>query len=125
MKLYQPGEPWESYPPTPEDKTRIEWYEKSKLLRKGKHKEFFKANHFVESNDLTYIVVNFCSLISLVSADLLFGEDIALKSISKNKDVDNAITEITNRSRLQNRLWRSAFSSSGRGDAVVAPHAGA
>ena len=119
MKLYQPGEPWEHYPPTTEDKARIEWYEKAKLLRKGKHQEVFDMTGFSETADLKYLVVNFCSLISLVSADLLFGEDIELKSVSKNKDVDSAIAEITKRSNLQNRLWRSAFSSSGRGDAVI------
>lgn len=97
---------------------RLHTYEVNERLLEGKHFEAFAIegeSAFSERyNKLRYIVANFNALVAKVSADMLFGEDVAFYA-DKNQDfVDGLVYN----NKLSTQLLESAISNSALGDAL-------
>lgn len=108
----------------PVDSERLEGYTERKLLFKSEHQKVFKnvqdeLDKLLYGKDnkeiaaTTYLVANYCGLISRLSADLLFGENPVITS-------ENEVVEtIIKNNRLYTMLYESALGGSYRGDSVL------
>ncbi len=116
MSYLKPGDDW---PPTQEDRERIKRYKDNKQLFKGSHDEVFKnVQRRLENQDqkvMTYLVANYCGLLSKLSADMLFGEQPEFKT--QNETTNERLQELISNNNLYNGLYESAMGNSYRGDA--------
>ena len=116
MSYLKTGDYW---PPAEEDRNRIEKYLENKQLFKGQHDEVFKkVQRRLESQDqnvMTYLVTNYCGLLSKLSADMLFGENPKFKA--ENDNTNNRLQELISENKLYTSLYESALGNSYRGDA--------
>lgn len=111
----------DTWPPTQKDRNRLEKYKENKELFEGSHDEAFKdVQDKLNSNDvqaMTYLVMNYCGLLSKLSADMLFGES---PEISGEEDaVDDRLKELMNQNNFFTNLYETALGSSYRGDACL------
>jgi len=108
----------DSWPPTDDDRKRIEKYKENKKLFRGRHDEIFKdVQRRLESSDqkaMTYLVANYCGLLSKLSADMLFGEQPKFKV--KAEKTDSKLQELITQNKLYTGLYESALGNSYRGD---------
>lgn len=117
MSYFEKGDRW---PPTREDQERIEKYEKNEKLFKSQHEEVFKKLQQEldpEEKGMTYLVANYCGLLSRLSADMLFGEHPKIKA--ENDDTNQAIEDMVDKNNLYTSLYESALGNSYRGDACL------
>lgn len=116
MSYLSAGDYW---PPTEEDRNRIERYRENKKLFKGEHDEVFReVQQRLETKDkkvMTYLVVNYCGLLSKLSADMLFGETPRINVV--NEKTDKRLRELIAKNKLYTGLYESALGNSYRGDA--------
>lgn len=116
MSYLKKGDYW---PPTEEDRNRVKRYKENKNLFKGSHDEVFKkVQLMLEDKDqlaMTYLVANYCGLLSKISADMLFGEQPALKF--ENKATEKRMEELITENKFYTNLYESALGNSYRGDA--------
>jgi len=105
---------WKTWPPTAEDKARIERYARANRLLDCDHKEAFtRAKELLKyESDRTalYLALNFCGLVSRLSGDMLFGEAV--------KVGPDTARQIWDDNDLQTAMWEAAVSGSAEGDAV-------
>lgn len=115
MSYLSQGDIW---PPTEEDRKRIEKYKENKQLFKGEHDEVFKdVQRRLEKTDqkaMTYLVANYCGLLSKLSADMLFGEQPKFKV--EADDTNTRLQELITKNKLYTGLYESALGNSYRGD---------
>ena len=115
MSYLKPNDDW---PPTQEDRDRIEKYKENKQLFEGSHDEVFKeVQRRLESQDqkvMTYLVANYCGLLSKLAADLLFGEQPEFKA--QNETTDKRLKELISQNNFYDSLYESALGNSYRGD---------
>jgi len=111
------------YPPSDFDtKNRLNKYEDNRRIFEGEHLEIFKAQFKrIErvignfENVITYgTLLNFQKLISLKTADLLFGENPIIES--KNKE---EIKQLITTSKMFDKLYEVAIDVSRFGDGLV------
>jgi len=110
-----------NFPATNEDKQRIDDYRTNEDIFLGLHSTAFakfSALMAKEQKSLIYIVCNFGALISKVSADLLFGEQIKFKWPKEVKDT-KWFDELIENNKLHTRNYESALSNSYHGDSVI------
>jgi len=110
-----------NFPATNEDKQRIDNYRTNEDIFLGLHSTAFakfSALMAKEQKSLIYIVCNFGALISKVSADLLFGEQIKFKWPKEVKDT-KWFDELIENNKLHTRNYESALSNSYHGDSVI------
>jgi len=103
-----------------EDQSRVNDYDKYEDIFLGKHTASFSkfaAEMTKKKKILTYLVCNFGGLISKVSADLLFGEQIGLSypdtATQKHKDFLDGFIKSND---LHNQNYEAALASSYLGD---------
>jgi len=122
MSYLTKGDYW---PPTKEDRKRIEKYRENKKLFRGRHDEIFKdVQRKLESSDqkaMTYLVCNYCGLLSKLSADMLFGEHPQFKAGNEgNNDgplkANERLQELIAENNLYTGFYESALGNSYRGD---------
>ena len=117
MSFYKRGDRW---PPTKEDDERITRYEENEKLFRSNHQEVFKrVQQELDADEkaLTYLVVNYCGLLSRLSADMLFGEHPKIKA--ENDKTNKQLEEIVSKNNLYTSLYESALGNSYRGDACL------
>ena len=116
MSYLKKGDYW---PLTEEDRKRVKRYKENKKLFKGVHDEVFKNIQLKLDNKdqiaMTYLVANYCGLLSKISADMLFGEQPSLKF--ENKAVEKRMEDLIKDNNLYTTLYESALGNSYRGDA--------
>lgn len=112
---------WETWPPEGHEK-RLEDYARYRLLFRGKHDDVYaRVQQWLErevDKTLVYIVCNFAGLISKISADLLFGEQIRVVAGDEGSPEQQAVDAIVTANNLHTRAYEMALSSSWRGDAI-------
>lgn len=115
MSYLSKGDTW---PPTDDDRKRLEKYKENKKLFRGRHDEIFKdVQRRLENADqkaMTYLVANYCGLLSKLSADMLFGEQPKFKV--NNEDTDERLQEMITENKFYTGLYESALGNSYRGD---------
>jgi hypothetical protein len=101
----QPGDTWTSYPPTPEDRKRIQKNHELFKLYAGKfHGVLTRLERYtVESPLAPVIKINFFQTMSQEFAKLLFGEDIQITVPAAYQERINEIMEYTS---LQSKLMQ-------------------
>lgn len=103
-----------------EHRARLERYERYQKLFEGKHHEVFGAelmNKLAENfGETIYIVVNLPKVVSLVSADLLFGEPPEIRAIGADEE---ELQELLHRSQSTTLFYELALSASVKGDAFL------
>lgn len=110
------------FPKSEEDENRIKKYKENKLLFEGSHDEVFKnIQSKLETPDevaMTYLVANYCGLISKLSADMLFGENPVIR-IADNDPADDRLQELINKNKLLTNFYESGLGNSYRGDSCM------
>lgn len=110
------------FPKKLEDENRIKKYKENKLLFEGSHDEVFKnIQSTIESPDevaMTYLVANYCGLVSKLSADMLFGESPVIR-IGDNDSANDRLQELITRNKLLTNFYESSLGNSYRGDACM------
>lgn len=108
--------------PYPEHEKRLADYRHFDLLFEGKHFDAFaiKINSPLYAQQyakLKYVAVNFAGLISKVSADMLFGEQIKIEASDPAKQVwlNNLMFE----NKMHTQLYESALVNSRLGDDIL------
>jgi hypothetical protein len=117
MSYYKKGDRW---PPTKEDDERIKKYQENEKLFRGEHADVFKkVQQQLDADEkaLTYLVVNYCGLLSRLSADMLFGEHP--KITAQNDNTNKGIENIIDNNNLYTSLYESALGNSFRGDSCL------
>ena len=105
-------ENWTHFPPTDEDRERLDNYALFRKLMTGKHFEAYTKLAY--NPHIPYITANFAGIVSKLCADLLFGEAPTF-TVDNGQD---ALDEIINDNSLQTICHTMALSSSYRGDCV-------
>jgi len=100
------------------DDTRLKNYTKYKDIFIGDHaKAFPEDNKWLTQEDIKrYLICNFGALISKVSADLLFGEQVSITL--QDEKGQAVIDEIIDNNDLHTLFWETGLSSSYKGDAI-------
>lgn len=124
MGLLKPGDYW---PLSVDNEKRIKRYKENKLLFEGDHVDVFKnvqrqieSIEDIDSADkvaMTYLVCNYCGLLSKLSADMLFGEKPQIKA--ENKSTDDRLQEIIKNNNFYTNSYESALGNSYRGDSCL------
>lgn len=116
---------YESWPPDDQQsKQRLENYQRSRLLFKGKHHDVFpRIQQWLErqaDQELIYIVCNFAGLLSKVSADMLFGEPprFFCEKAEENSPEQEALDNLVKDNKLSTLNYEMALSASWRGEAI-------
>lgn len=113
---------WETWPPEGH-KERLESYARYRALFMGRHNEVYaRVQRWLDreaDKGLVYVVCNFAKLISLVGADMLFGEQPRFIVGDKDSQEQQALDRIIADNGLHTLNYESALSASWRGDAVV------
>lgn len=121
-----PTLPKQTFPPTIQDKKRLEDYNYFEKLFFGEHFEAFRIK--VQSNEfnraysmLRYVKVNFAGLMSKIVADMLFSEPITVRmSEGDQKFVEGLMRE----NNMNQQLYESALQNSYFGDALLKERTG-
>ncbi len=112
------GDKW----PPEEHAARIESYQHNRLLLRGRHDEAFKrVQQWLDKSpdqSIVYIVANFPKLVSLVCADLLFGEDPAFQAGDDGSPAQVALDSIVRNNGLHTLDYEMSVGASARGDCV-------
>ena len=112
------GDPW----PPEGHRERIEAYATYRLLFLGKHDDVFQRVQLwldkTPDKSLVYIVANFPKLVSLVSADMLFGEEPGFVAGDEGSAEQAALDAITRANGMHTLNYEMALGASVRGDAV-------
>ena len=114
---------WKKFPPSKEDLERLGRYRYCERLMTGEHFEAFTEiwPGFKRIENLSYVAVNFCGVVSKLCADLLFGEEPVYTAKVKddaNKEAQASLEEIVENNNLNTLCNTMALSSSYRGDCV-------
>lgn len=114
----KPGDPW---PPEGHTK-RLEDYARYRQLFRGRHDEVFaRVQAWLDKTPdktLVYIVANFPKLISLICADLLFGEEPVFRVGDEGTPEQETLNAIIINNSLRTLNYEMAVSASWRGDVV-------
>ena len=107
--------------PLEDHSDRLSQYQKNQRLFDGKHFEAFNLTinsplYKEQYGRLKYVMVNFAALVSKVSADMLFGEGIAIKADSK--ELTKWLNDLAFENKLGMQLYESALLNSALGDDV-------
>lgn len=112
------GDQW----PPEEHTARIESYKHNRLLLRSRHDEAFeRVQKWLDKSpdaSLVYIVANFPKLVSLVCADLLFGEEPAITAGEDGSKTSETLATIVKANGLHTLNYEMAVGSSARGDCV-------
>ena len=104
------------------DEARIQRYKYADQLYSSNHFGAFKLKAKRDENyteayaRLRYIVGNFAKIVSNVTADMLFGENIVFDV--KNDKTQKVINSMVNDNDLLSQLWEAGVGASRRGDAT-------
>jgi hypothetical protein len=113
----------EKFPRSEEDRVRVENYSFYEDIFLGKHSAAFakfSAEMSKKEKSMIYLICNFGALISKVSADLLFGEQINFKFPEKtDQKIIDAVDQIVNDNKLHTRNYESALANSYNGDSGI------
>jgi len=113
----------EKFPRSEQDRVRIQNYGFYEDIFLGQHSvafSKFSAELAKKNKSMIYIVCNFGGLISKVSADLLFGEQVTFKFSDKtDQKIIDATDEIIKNNKLHTRNYESALQNSYFGDSVM------
>ncbi len=101
---------------------RLDNYKRSKQLFKGQHYEVFeRVQRWLEKEtdkSMVYIICNFAGLISKVSADMLFGEQVKYVAGEPDSTEQTLMDQITGNNNLQTLNYEMSLSSSWRGETI-------
>lgn len=113
----------EKFPRSENDRTRVENYSFYEDIFLGKHSSAFakfSAEMSKKKKSMIYVICNFGALISKVSADLLFGEQIGFKfPETTDQKIIDAVDDIVTLNKLHTRNYESALSNSYFGDSAI------
>jgi len=106
----------------PEERERFLRYDKFRKMFRGEHRELFhdeivRRLSTSQLEYVNYIICNFCKLVSLTSADYLFGEPHIYRVKSGNKNSQERLTQIVRDNKLHALNYRIGLGCSYRGDA--------
>ena len=115
---------YKQWPPDDDQsKTRLETYQRNRLLFKGKHQDVYsRVQQWLDreaDKTLVYIVCNFAGLLSKVSSDMLFGEPHRFMVGEEGGPEQEQLDRIIRDNGLQLLGFEGALSSSWRGDAIL------
>lgn len=108
------------WPPSAEDKERLERYQRYTQLFEGDHAEAFaekSAKLPPGVADKVYLIADYPRLITNVAGDMLFGESPIFSA--EDEAEQELITELVTSNDLVATLMEAALSQSFRGDAVI------
>ena len=112
------GDPW----PPEGHRERIEAYATYRQLFVGKHQDVFqRVQQWLDKTpdkSLVYIVANFPKLVSLVCADMLFGEEPGFVAGDEGSTEQAALDNVTRANNLHALNYEMALGASMRGDAI-------
>lgn len=112
------GDPW----PPEGHRERIEAYATCRQLFLGRHQDVFqRVQQWLDKTpdkSLVYIVANFPKLVSLVCADMLFGEEPGFIVGDEGSAEQMVLDTITRNNDLHVLNYEMALGASSRGDAV-------
>ncbi|WP_170291565.1 phage portal protein [Heliobacterium mobile] len=110
------------WPPEGHDH-RLQDYTRYRQLFLGKHSEVFaRVQAWLDKEldkTIVYLVCNYAGLVSKISADLLFGEQVRVVAGDEDSPEQKAVDGIIQSNQLHTRCYEMALSSSWRGDAVI------
>ena len=113
----------EKFPRSEEDRARVENYSFYEDIFIGKHSSAFakfSAEASKKQKSMIYLICNFGALISKVSADLLFGEQVNFRFPEKtDQKLIDAVDDIVRNNKLHTRNYESALSNSYYGDSGI------
>lgn len=126
MSYYKKGDIWL---PTEFKERRERYLENQKLFEGGHQGVFKKVQEELEKSQLTeqdkkdrealtYVVINYCGLVSKLSADMLFGENPSFDAGQDNTQAQEAIDGFINDFNLKTKFYESALGNSYRGDSA-------
>lgn len=114
----KPGDTW----PPEGASARHEEYQRYRQLFKGQHGEVFaRVQKWLDrtpDHSIVYIVCNFPKLVSLVCADMLFGEQPSYIAGDEGSEVQQALDQIVKANKLHTVNYEMAISASWRGGVV-------
>lgn len=129
MSIFKAGQIWlfEDF------EKRRKQYDENKLLFKGDHYEVFAERQFslehlgdIKTDEdikdikaMTYVVTNYCGLLSKLAADMLFGENPTFITIGDISKADESIGELVINNNFYTLLYESALGNSHRGDSAI------
>lgn len=101
---------------------RIESYRLYRKLFMGRHDDVFERVQAwldkTPDRTLVYIVANFPKLVSLVCADMLFGEEPGFRVVGRDQSAQDTLNHIVRANGLHVLNYEMALGASSRGDAV-------
>lgn len=108
--------------PYPEHEERLKNYRHNDLLFQGKHFDAFAIKiqsplYQQQYARLKYVTVNFAGLISKVSADMLFGEEIKIEA--SNDAQQKWLNDLMFENKMGTQLYESAMINSRLGDDIL------
>lgn len=108
--------------PYPEHEERLKNYRHYDLLFEGKHFDAFAIKiqsqlYQQQYARLKYVAVNFAGLISKVSADMLFGEQIKIEA--SNPKMQKWLNNLLFDNKMHTQLYESAMVNSRLGDDIL------
>jgi len=122
----QSTQPKQTFPPTIQDKKRLEDYNYFEKLFFGEHFEAFRIK--IQSNEfnrayamLRYVKVNFAGLVSKIVADMLFSEPITIRMSDGDQDF---VEGLMRQNYMNQQLYESALQNSYFGDALLKERTG-
>lgn len=126
LNFLQPGKQWP--PDDPETRERLATYKANRLIFKGEHariyaQQFERVERVISNfkNIISYpVILNYQKLMSLKTADLLFGEEPRIgPSDKENKKAGEIIDKIKERSDLNNTGYMVTIDISRFGDGLL------